>query len=87
MAARVCALAAAGEIWVSSSVTPLIVGSGIGFADRGDYALKGVPERWTLLPQRCDISSDLAHIPRTLRVRFWGGRDEGGAQTRRPMMS
>jgi class 3 adenylate cyclase len=48
MAARVCALAAAGEVWVSSSVPPLIVGSGIGFADRGDYQLKGVPGRWTL---------------------------------------
>jgi class 3 adenylate cyclase len=48
MAARVCALAAAGEIWVSSSVPPLIVGSGIGFAGRGDHQLKGVPGRWTL---------------------------------------
>jgi class 3 adenylate cyclase len=48
MAARVCALAAAGEVWVSSSVPPLIVGSGIGFADRGDHPLKGVPGRWTL---------------------------------------
>ena len=49
MAARVCALAAAGEVWVSSSVPPLIVGSGIGFAERGDYELKGVPGKWTLL--------------------------------------
>jgi class 3 adenylate cyclase len=49
LAARVCSLAAAGEIWVSSSVPPLIVGSGIGFADRGEHELKGVPGRWTLL--------------------------------------
>jgi class 3 adenylate cyclase len=49
IAARVCALAAGGEVWVSSSVPPLIVGSGIGFAERGDYELKGVPGRWTLL--------------------------------------
>jgi class 3 adenylate cyclase len=48
VAARVCALAAAGEVWVSSSVPPLIVGSGIGFTDRGEYQLKGVPGRWTL---------------------------------------
>jgi class 3 adenylate cyclase len=48
VAARVCALAAAGEVWVSSSVPPLIVGSGIGFVDRGEYQLKGVPGRWTL---------------------------------------
>ena len=48
MAARVCALAAGGEVWVSSSVPPLIVGSGIGFADRGEYELKGVPGTWKL---------------------------------------
>jgi class 3 adenylate cyclase len=49
MAARVCALAATGEIWVSESLPSLIVGSGIGFANRGQYELKGVPGTWKLL--------------------------------------
>jgi class 3 adenylate cyclase len=48
MAARVCALAVAGEVWVSQSVPPLIIGSGIGFADRGEFELKGVPGTWKL---------------------------------------
>jgi class 3 adenylate cyclase len=48
MAARVCALAMATEVWVSSSVPPLVVGSNIQFADRGEHELKGVPGTWRL---------------------------------------
>jgi class 3 adenylate cyclase len=33
---------------VSSTVRDLVTGSGIGFADRGERALKGVPGRWRL---------------------------------------
>jgi hypothetical protein len=29
-------------------VKDLVVGSGIGFADRGEHALKGVPGTWRL---------------------------------------
>jgi class 3 adenylate cyclase len=46
--ARVAALAEAGEVLVSGSVPPLVVGSGIEFADRGEHELKGVPGVWRL---------------------------------------
>jgi hypothetical protein len=44
IAARVAALAAPGEVLVSSTVKDLLVGSGIEFEGRGDHDLKGVPE-------------------------------------------
>jgi class 3 adenylate cyclase len=46
--ARVGATAAAGEVLVSGTVKDLVVGSGIGFEDRGERELKGVPGRWRL---------------------------------------
>src|SRR6266516_3092440 len=46
--ARVAALAQAGEVLVTSTVQILVLGSGIGFADRGVHTLKGVPDRWQL---------------------------------------
>ena len=46
--ARVAALAGASEVLVTSTVQMLVLGSGIGFADRGSYRLKGVPDRWHL---------------------------------------
>jgi DNA-binding NarL/FixJ family response regulator len=46
--ARVTASAAAGDVVVSSTVRDLVVGSGIGFLDRGRHALKGVPGQWQL---------------------------------------
>ena len=46
--ARVSALARAGEVLVSSTVKDLVAGSGIGFEDRGECELKGVPGRWHL---------------------------------------
>lgn len=49
IAARVAARAEAGEILVSGSVPPLVVGSGIHFVDRGQQVLKGVPGEWRLL--------------------------------------
>jgi class 3 adenylate cyclase len=48
IAARVSALAVAGEVLVSRTVTDLVAGSGIGFEDRGDHQLKGVPGTWRL---------------------------------------
>lgn len=47
--ARVAARAAPGEVLVSSAVRDLVVGSGIEFAHRGTYELKGVPGEWQLL--------------------------------------
>jgi class 3 adenylate cyclase len=46
--ARVAARGGEGEVVVSSTVRDLVAGSGIGFADRGEHELKGVPDRWHL---------------------------------------
>jgi class 3 adenylate cyclase len=46
--ARVAALAQASEVLVTSTVQMLVLGSGIGFADRGEHTLKGVPGQWHL---------------------------------------
>ena len=46
--ARVAALAAAGEVLVSRTVTDLVAGSGMEFEDRGEHELKGVPGTWHL---------------------------------------
>jgi class 3 adenylate cyclase len=48
IAARVAALAEAGEVLASGTVPPLVVGSGLDFADRGERELKGVPGRWRI---------------------------------------
>lgn len=44
--ARIGALAAGGEVLVSSTVKDLVAGSGIEFEARGAHALKGVPGEW-----------------------------------------
>ncbi|MDX6399751.1 MAG: hypothetical protein QOF27_357, partial [Gaiellaceae bacterium] len=46
--ARISSLAAPGEVLVSSTVKDLVAGSGLGFEDRGDHRLKGIPEKWHL---------------------------------------
>lgn len=48
IAARVGALAAAGEVLVSSTVKDLVAGSGLRFADRGVRHLKGISDDWRL---------------------------------------
>lgn len=48
ISARVAALAGAGEVLVSRTVTDLVAGSGIVFQDRGEHELKGVPGSWSL---------------------------------------
>jgi class 3 adenylate cyclase len=48
VAARVGALAGAGEVLVTSTVKDLVAGSGIPFADRGATALKGIADEWHL---------------------------------------
>ncbi len=44
--ARIGALGGPGEVFVSSTVRDLVVGSGIEFDDRGERELKGVPGSW-----------------------------------------
>ncbi len=46
--ARVAARAGAGEVMVSGSVPPLVVGSGLDFTDMGEHELKGVTGAWRL---------------------------------------
>ncbi len=48
IAARVGALADAGEVLVTSTVKDLVAGSGIRFADRGAKHLKGISDEWRL---------------------------------------
>ena len=48
IAARVAAVAGAGEVLVSGAMPPLVAGSGIDFTDRGEHELKGVPGTWRL---------------------------------------
>jgi pimeloyl-ACP methyl ester carboxylesterase len=48
IAARVGALAAPGEVLVSSTVKDLVAGSGIAFVDRGTQQLKGISDEWRL---------------------------------------
>ena len=45
---RVAAAAEAGEVLVSRTVADLIAGSEVRLTDRGEYELKGIPERWHL---------------------------------------
>jgi class 3 adenylate cyclase len=48
IAARVSALAGAGEVLVSRTVKDLVAGSGLAFEARGSHELKGVPDAWDL---------------------------------------
>jgi pimeloyl-ACP methyl ester carboxylesterase len=48
IAARIGALAGAGEVLVSSTVKDLVAGSGIQFVDRGAQPLKGIADEWRL---------------------------------------
>jgi len=52
IAARTAALARAGEVLVSRTVTDLVAGSGFTFEDRGEHELKGVPGSWRLYSVR-----------------------------------
>jgi class 3 adenylate cyclase len=48
IAARIGALARAGEVLVPSAVKDMVLGSDITFRDRGRHRIKGVPGRWRL---------------------------------------
>jgi class 3 adenylate cyclase len=48
IASRVAGLAGPGEVLVSRTVKDLTAGSGLTFEDRGEHALKGVPDPWQL---------------------------------------
>jgi class 3 adenylate cyclase len=46
--ARVAAAARGGQVLVSQTVKDLVAGAGLGFEDRGEHELKGVPGAWRL---------------------------------------
>jgi class 3 adenylate cyclase len=46
--ARLCALAAAGEVLTTSTVRGLVTGSMLAFEARGVRKLRGVPGRWAV---------------------------------------
>jgi class 3 adenylate cyclase len=48
IASRVGALAQPREVLVSRTVKDLVAGSGLAFASRGEFDLKGIAERWEL---------------------------------------
>jgi class 3 adenylate cyclase len=48
IAQRVQGVARPGEVLVSRTVVDLVGGSGLQFEDRGEHALKGVPDPWRL---------------------------------------
>jgi class 3 adenylate cyclase len=59
-AARIAARAGPGEVLVSSIVKDLSAGSGLRFADRGSFRLKGLEQAWRLyvaVPPHADASS------------------------------
>lgn len=49
---RISALADAGEVLVSRTVTDLVEGAGIEFDDRGEHELKGVTGKWRVYSVR-----------------------------------
>ena len=53
IAARISALAGAGEILTSRTLKDLTAGSGLVFEDRGMHSLKGVPDEWQLYVVAC----------------------------------
>ena len=69
IAARILGHAGAGDILVSRTVRDLVVGSGIGFEDRGSVELRGVPGTWQLLtvdrhgPRAGSPEAELASMP------------------------
>jgi class 3 adenylate cyclase len=50
--ARVAADAGPGEVVVTSTVKDLVAGSGIGFDERGERQLRGIPGAWTVYAVR-----------------------------------
>ena len=48
VAARVAALAGAGEVVATSTVKDLVSGSGLCFSHLGNQSLKGVPGEWSI---------------------------------------
>jgi class 3 adenylate cyclase len=67
--ARVSAAAQAGEVLVSHVVRDIVAGSGLGFADRGERELKGVPGRWRVYALTAvDAVGDLVEVEPSMQT-------------------
>ena len=75
LGARIAAKAQGGEVLVSAAVRDLVLGSPIGFEDRGVHELKGIPGTWQLLA---------GHRGRVRRTDGAGGRLR--RRTQRPQL-
>jgi class 3 adenylate cyclase len=66
LGALVMAEAEPNEILVSSAVRDLVAGSGLGFADRGEYSLEGVAGEWNLFAAVPDTYTSLTEREREM---------------------
>lgn len=92
--ARVCAAAAPGQLYVSSTVRELVFGSGLELHDRGPHELKGVPGTWNLYSVGDDHRTDrvavdaapelAAATPGPETAMTWADRQLVAAATRAP---
>ena len=57
VAARVCGLAAAGEVWVTEAVRLAALGGSDRFEPRGPHELKGLPGIWELSAVEHEVTS------------------------------
>jgi len=48
LAARIMGLAGTNEVLVSRTVRDLVIGSDLGFSERGEHEFKGIPDRWPI---------------------------------------
>ena len=72
--ARVSALAAAGEVLVTSTVRDLVAGSGLTFVETGRHTLKGVPGEWTIL-QCPTLNPGIGGLSLRLASTTWARRE------------
>ena len=73
-AARVAALAGAGEILISRTVRDLVSGGGFHLVDLGERKLKGVPDRWRVFKVQGGEGSSGTAMSVTAPAAWWSGR-------------
>src|SRR5687768_15058746 len=70
-AARVAALAGAGEILISRTVRDLVSGGGFHLIDLGERKLKGVPDRWRVFKVQGGEGSSSTATSVTVPAAWW----------------
>ena len=66
LGAQAMAEAGSNEILVSSTVRDLVTGSGLGFADQGNYSFEGIEGEWNLFASVPDTYSSLTESEREI---------------------